>query len=89
MCTMIAQNAKVDGCGKGRDEWFALNQVNISFDHPFHAPLEHALNVDFVNTSQGLGARVAVELSAPAARELVKTILSVLEQAEAEGHLSN
>jgi len=87
MCTMIIQNAKIDGCGKGKDGWFDLNQVNVSFDHPFHAPLEHALNIDFVNTSQGLDSRVAVELSESAARELVQTILSVLGQAEADGHL--
>lgn len=56
-------------------------------DHPFHIPHEHALNLDFVNESLGLDARVAVELSADDARQLVKTILEVLEQAEAGGHL--
>ena len=55
--------------------------------HPFHIPHEHALNLDFVNESLGLDARVAVELSADDARQLVKTILEVLEQAEAGGHL--
>ncbi len=88
MCTMIVQNAKIDGCGKGKDGWFDLDQASVSFDHPFHAPLEHALNIDFVNASQGLDSRVAVELSESAARELVQAILSVLDQAEAGGHLS-
>ena len=87
MCTMIAEKVKVDGSGKGASGWFTLNQANVSYDHPFNAPLEHTLNIDFVNESQGLGARVAVELSEQAARELVKTILAVLEQAEAGGHL--
>jgi hypothetical protein len=45
------------------------------------------LNIDFVNESQGPSARVAVELSESAARELVRTILSVLDQAEVGGHL--
>ncbi len=54
---------------------------------PFNAPLEHALNIDFVNSAQGPGARVAVELSAAAARSLVQTILAVLEKAETGGHL--
>jgi hypothetical protein len=49
--------------------------------------MEHALNIDFVNESQGTSARVAVELSERAARELVKTILAVLDRAEAGGHL--
>lgn len=88
MCTMIVEKIKVDGSGKGMDGWFELDHANISFDHPFHTPLEHALNIDFVNESQGPAARVAVELSEQAARELVKTIIAVLDQAEAEGHLA-
>lgn len=88
MCTMIVEKVKIEGSGKGTSGWFKLEQANVSFDHPFHAPYEHALNLDFVNESQGPGARVAVELSEQAARELVKTILAVLAQAEAGGHLS-
>jgi hypothetical protein len=87
MCTMIVEKVKVDGSGKGMSGWFELEQANVSYDHPFNAPLEHALNIDFVNESQGLGARVAVELSAQAARDLVKTILAVLDQAEQGGHI--
>lgn len=87
MCTMIVENVKIEGSGKGAGGWFSLEQANVSFDHPFNAPLEYALNIDFVNVSQGPAARVAVELSESAARELVKTILAVLAQAEAEGHL--
>ena len=88
MCTMIVEKVKVDGSGKGVKGWFKLQQANVSYDHPFDAPFEHALNIDFVNESQGVGARVAVELSEHAARELVKTILEVLDQAEAGGHLA-
>jgi len=86
---MIVEKVKVDGSAKGTSGWFTLNQANISYDHPFNAPFEHALNIDFVNESQGLGARVAVELSEQAARELVKTILAVLDQADAGGHLAH
>lgn len=89
MCTMIAEKVKVDGSGKGTQGWFKLEGANVSFDHPFDAPFEHALNIDFVNESLGPSARVAVELSESAARELVRTILAVLDQAEAGGHLSN
>ena len=87
MCTMIVEKIKVDGSGKGTSGWFKLEEANISFDHPFNAPLEHALNIDFVNESIGPSARVAVELSETAARELVRSILAVLDQAEAGGHL--
>ena len=87
MCTMIMQQVTIDGSGKGKDGWFKLEGANASYDHPFNAPLEHALNIDFVNESQGPSARVAVELSEQAARDLVKTILAVLDQAESSGQL--
>ena len=87
MCTMIVKKVKIDGSGKGMSGWFKLEQANVSFDHPFDAPMEHALNIDFVNQSQGPSARVAVELSEQAARDLVKTILNVLDQARAGDHL--
>lgn len=89
MCTMIVEKIKIEGSGKGNQGWFKLQEANISYDHPFDAPYEHALNIDFVNKTEGLSARVAVELSETAARELVRSILSVLEQAEAGGHLQS
>lgn len=87
MCTMIVEKINVEGSGKGTSGWFKIEQANVSYDHPFNAPYEHALNIDFVNETMGPSARVAVELSEDAARELVKTILAVLDQAEAGGHL--
>jgi hypothetical protein len=84
---MIVEKVKVNGSGKGANGWFRLEQANVSFDHPFDAPLEHALNIDFVNEFQGPSARVAVELSEQAARDLVATILAVLDEAQAKGHL--
>ena len=83
MCTMIVEKAEVAGSGKGPQGWFPLKQVNVSYDHPVHAPLDHALNIDFVNESRGLGARVAVELTPRSARELVALILAALAQGEA------
>ena len=61
----------------------------MSYDHPFNAPFEHALNIDFVNEAQGPGARVAVELSVEAAQSLVETIQAVLKRAEAGGFMEN
>ena len=87
MCTMIAERVQLEGSGKGTNGWIPVTQANISYDHPFHAPLEHALNIDFVNEGLGPGARVAVELSAESAKLLVETILNVLEQAEAGGYV--
>ncbi|HSL30489.1 MAG TPA: DUF6295 family protein [Anaerolineales bacterium] len=87
MCTMIVEKIKIDGSARGSGGWFELKEANVSYDHPFEAPFEHALNIDFVNESEGPSARVAVELSEQAARELVKTILAVLDQAQVGGHL--
>ncbi len=77
MCTMIVHQAKIDGRGKGANGWFKVEEANVSYDHPYELPLEHALNIDFVNEAEGPGARVAVELSVEAARKLVKTIEAV------------
>lgn len=88
MCTMIVEKVKIEGSGKGANGWFKLDGANVSYDHPFDAPYEHALNIDFVNEALGPSARVAVELSESAARALVQTILNVLDQAQAGGHLA-
>ena len=88
MCTMIAERVEIEGSGKGTGGWITITQANVSYDHPFSAPMEHALNIDFVNEALGPGARVAVELSAEAARNLVETIQNVLYKAESGGHLA-
>lgn len=87
MCTMIVTQVSIDGSGKGTGGWFPLREANVSYDHPFDAPFEHALNIDFVNEALGPGARVAVELSVEAARSLAATINAVLARAEAGGYL--
>lgn len=89
MCTMIAHQAKIEGRGKSGQDWFEVREANVSYDHPYDLPLEHALNIDFVNESAGPGARVAVELSIEAARKLVETIEIVLAQAQQRGVLED
>ncbi len=84
MCTYITEKASISGSGKGPGGWFNLSQANVYYDHPYHAPLEHALNIDFVNEDDGIGARVAVELTPDSARELVRSILAALESGEQE-----
>ncbi len=67
MCTMITTR-RSQGSGKGASGWFDLREANVSYDHPYHIRMEHALNIDFVNEAEGPGARVAVELSPESAR---------------------
>ena len=88
MCTMILHQAKIEGCGKGMRGWFDLRGVNVSYDCPWHIRLEHALNLDFINETEGPSARVAVELTPESARELAQAILATLEHAAADGWLS-
>ncbi|HEV7931837.1 MAG TPA: DUF6295 family protein, partial [Actinomadura sp.] len=75
MCTYRTEKIKVAGSGKGAQGWFRLSDATVYFDHPQHAPAEHTLNIDFINPEQGPSARVAVELTAEAARDLVQAIL--------------
>ncbi len=86
MCTTIVNQALIDGSGKGPNGWFKVSGVNVTYDHPFHSPLEYALNIDFVNEAEGPGARVAVELSLESARQLVESIQAVLAQAAEGGY---
>ena len=84
MCTIICERTKVEGSGKGQKGWFPLTMANVSYDHPFNAPWEYGVNIDFVNENLGVGARLAVELSPQSAKALADTILEALERGEAD-----
>ena len=80
MCTWIIENVEVSGSGKGADGWFKLSQANVYYDHPFHAPLDHALIIDFVKDTNRPGNRVAVELDRESALRLVESINTALNK---------
>lgn len=80
MCTWVIETAKVIGSGKGPPDWMRVETANVYFDHPAHALLDHALCIDFVGSS-GDGARIAVELSAESARDLIVKIKQALDRA--------
>ncbi|MEA2904561.1 MAG: hypothetical protein QOG83_2886 [Alphaproteobacteria bacterium] len=84
MCSYIVKKAALAGSAKGPRGWMRIDNANIYYDHPYHAPFDHALGIDFTNEAAGGRERVAVELSAEAARELVKQILAALENGEKE-----
>ena len=86
MCTMIALQVNVNGSAKAGQEWTRVDLASVSYDHPFDMPLEYSLNLDFTNQA---GARVAVELDAASARQLVQTIQEVMRRAEAGGFVEN
>jgi hypothetical protein len=84
MCSYIVEKAAMVGSAKGRPGWMRIDTAHVYYDHPFHAPLDHALAIDFVNAAEGGRERVAIEISAESARELVKKILAALESGERE-----
>ena len=84
MCSYIVRKAALTGSAKGPKGWMRIDTANVYFDHPYHAPLDHALGIDFINAADGGHERVAVELSAQSARALVEQILAALASGEAE-----
>jgi hypothetical protein len=82
MCSYITEKVALTGRAKGQTGWMGIDTANVYFDHPYHAPLDHALTIDFVSEADGAKERVAVELSADSARELVRTILAALASGE-------
>lgn len=84
MCTSIVEIVGADGAGKGDGGWFKLTHSVVSYDHPHHALLEEAINIDFVNPALGPGARVAVELTLEAAKELSGALARAIAAAEIE-----
>jgi hypothetical protein len=88
MCTYITEKAAIFGSAKGQNGWMRVDTANVYFDHPYHAPLDHSLNIDFVDESKGAPQRIAVELSAESARQLIKAIEAALQSGE-EAHAMN
>jgi hypothetical protein len=85
MCTYLTVRTPVEGSAKGPNgRWFSVSDATVYFDHPVHAMAEHTLNVDIAAPSQGPSARVALELTADAARALVAAIESALAAVPAE-----
>jgi hypothetical protein len=78
MCSYIVEKATVTGSAKGPSGWMRIDTANVYFDHPYHAPLDHALGIDFICEADGGRERVAVELSRESALDLIETIKAAL-----------
>jgi hypothetical protein len=85
MCTYATMKTAMDGSAKGPNgSWFHVTDATVYFDHPVHAMAEHTLNIDLADPSRGPSARVAVELTASSARDLVDAIQAALASAPVE-----
>lgn len=79
MCTYATVKVAVDGSGKGPSgSWLHVSDATVYFDHPVHAMADHTLNIDLADPSKGPSARVALELTAESARQLVTAIQEAL-----------
>jgi Family of unknown function (DUF6295) len=83
MCSYIVEKATLVGSAKGPKGWMQIDTANVYYDHPYHAPLDHALGIDFICEAEGGRDRVAIEISAESARVLVKKILAALATGDA------
>jgi hypothetical protein len=85
MCTYATIKTATEGSAKGpNSSWFHVTDATVYFDHPVHAMAEHTLNIDFADPAKGPSARVAVELTAASARDLVAAIQGALASAPPE-----
>jgi hypothetical protein len=89
---MIVEKTLIAGTGKGAKGWMDIHGATVSYDHPFNVSspansMGYAVNIDFVNDGEGLGSRIAVELTVDSALRLMDAINSCLEQGRQGGHL--
>jgi hypothetical protein len=84
MCTSIVEIVRADGMAKRGDEWFALTQAVVAYDHARHAPLADVITLDFLNAGLEPGARAGIELTLDSAKELLAALGRAIAAAEFE-----
>ena len=83
MCSYIVEKATMRGSAKGPSGWMRIDTANVYYDHPYHAPMDHALAIDFVCEADGARERVAVEISRESALQLIDKIKAALTSGDA------
>jgi len=83
MCSYILEKTKLHGSAKGPSGWMRVDTANVYYDHPYHAPLDHALAMDFICEADGARERVAVEISRESALDLIEAIKAALASGDA------
>jgi len=82
VCTYATVHVPVDASAKGpAGTWFRAREAVVYFDHPSHAMAEHTVNIDFPLPGALNGERVALELTADGARDLMAAMAAVLNSA--------
>ncbi len=81
VCTYQTEKISLNASAKVHGSWTTVTDATVYVDHPVHFPAGHALMIDVMNPANGPAARVALELSAPSARELAAAIVRALDNA--------
>jgi hypothetical protein len=80
VCTYTTIRTTLQAGAKGpHGQWQHVTEATVYFDHPVHVMADHSLNIDFAVPAEGPAARVAVELTAASARELIAAIQAALD----------
>jgi hypothetical protein len=69
---------------KRGDDWFALTQAVVAYDHARHAPLADVITLDFINAGLEPGARAGIELTLESAKVLCAALDRAIAGAELE-----
>jgi hypothetical protein len=78
MCTYATERVRVAGAGKGPQRWVRLADATVYLDHPVAAMADHTLNIDLMPAGGQPDARVALELTADSALDLVDAVLAAI-----------
>lgn len=80
MCTYATEHVQLAGSAKAAaGGWRGLGPATVYFDHPAHAQALHTLNIDFADPAGDPAGRIALELTAASARDLVAAIERALD----------
>jgi len=79
MCSYVVEKTALSGSAKAAGTWTPITNAVVAVDHPYHATLDHALIVDFVNAGRPVSERVALELSVDSARDLIACMQTALD----------
>ena len=56
MCSYLTVATEIAGSAKGAQGWMPVTSASVYFDHPFHAPFDHTLNIDFADPDARSGS---------------------------------
>jgi len=84
MCTYTTERCAVAGAGKGPQRWVRVSEATVYLDHPVAALAEHTLNIDLVAAGGAPDQRVALELTATSALDLVDAVLAAVAAVPSE-----